>query len=241
MSGVTLACAWYVGGQPDPVATGPAFTPSADHLGKTVQLKVTGTRPGYTTVTTASAATSPVRPPLVPGAPTPVVSGSPKVGLPLTVSPGVWPAGIAPTLQWLVGGAVITGATRTTFVPTGAQAGRTISVRATGQGDGFSATTRTSLPTVAVAKGTLVGSTPSISGRARVGRTLTAGHGTWTPGTRFSYRWFANGTAIRRATKATLTLSRATKGKRITVRVTGTKTGYTTLSRTSAKTGRVGS
>jgi hypothetical protein len=239
MSNVTLECAWYVGGQPGPVATGTTFTPSADHLGKTVQLKVTGVRAGYTTVTTASAITAPVRPPLVPGAPVPIISGTPKVGLPLTAQPGVWPGGITPTYQWLAGGAAITGATGTTFVPTAAQAGRTISVRATGVGDGFSPTPRTSLPTVAVAKGTLVGAVPRIGGTVRVGRTLTAKPGTWTAGTRFAYRWYANGTAIPRATTSRLSLIRTLKGKRITVKVTGTRTGYTTLSRTSTKTGRV--
>jgi len=41
---------------------------------------------------------------------------------------------------------------------------------------------------------------------------------------------------IKRATALTYTLVKADKGKKIRVKVTGRNTGYTTLTRTSAKT-----
>jgi hypothetical protein len=82
--------------------------------------------------------------------------------------------------------------------------------------------------------------TPKISGTRAITRTLTAKPGTWTSGTSFTYKWYANGKAISKATKKTLTLGRSLLGKKITVRVTGKKSGYTTVAKTSKKTGKIG-
>ena len=49
-----------------------------------------------------------------------------------------------------------------------------------------------------------------------------------------SYQWKRGGTAISGATSATYKTVSADAGKAITVTVTGTKAGYTTLSKTSA-------
>jgi hypothetical protein len=80
---------------------------------------------------------------------------------------------------------------------------------------------------------------PVINGLPRVGRTLVARHGHWTKGTTFAYRWYAGSQVIRHQTSATLDLTKASKGRRISVRVTGTKDGFTTVSQTSAKTAKV--
>jgi hypothetical protein len=80
---------------------------------------------------------------------------------------------------------------------------------------------------------------PRIVGKARVGRRLTARHGTWNKGVHFHYQWYAGGRAIRKATHATYKITRGARHKRITVRVTGTKTGYVTISRKSKATGKV--
>ena len=63
--------------------------------------------------------------------------------------------------------------------------------------------------------------------------------GVWTRGTTLSYAWYANGKAIKHATAKRLTLTKAQKGKRITVKVTGKQAGYTTASKTSARTAKV--
>ena len=80
---------------------------------------------------------------------------------------------------------------------------------------------------------------PMISGTAKLGKTLKVKPGTWTPGAALSYQWFANGKAIKKATTAKLTLTKAVKGKKITVKVTGTKTGYLPVIRMSKATGGV--
>jgi len=80
---------------------------------------------------------------------------------------------------------------------------------------------------------------PIISGTAKLGKTLKVKAGTWTPGATLSYQWFANGKAIKKATTAKLTLTKSVKGKKITVKVTGTKTGYLPVVRTSKATAAV--
>jgi hypothetical protein len=72
-----------------------------------------------------------------------------------------------------------------------------------------------------------------------LGRTLSADPGRWDRGVTFSYRWFANGKAIRGATGRKLSLAKAQRGRRITVRVTGHKPGYVAVTRTSKPTKRV--
>jgi hypothetical protein len=87
----------------------------------------------------------------------------------------------------------------------------------------------------------LSGATPTITGTAKVGDTLTAHPGKWGPaGVQFRYQWYASGTAITGATAATLKLAAAQQGKRITVKVTASLTGYATATATSKATAKVG-
>lgn len=81
---------------------------------------------------------------------------------------------------------------------------------------------------------------PVIAGEAKVGSTLTADAGVWAPvPVKLTYRWYANGKRIRGAASSVLVLKQAQKGKRITVKVTGTKKGYPTVSRVSVPTKKV--
>jgi len=81
---------------------------------------------------------------------------------------------------------------------------------------------------------------PKITGTARVHSYLKAHAGTWTPsGITLTYRWYANGKVISGQTKSTMKISKKYKGKRITVRVTGKKSGYSSVSKTSTSTAKV--
>jgi hypothetical protein len=97
------------------------------------------------------------------------------------------------------------------------------------------ATTRTLL-------GTVTGSNAThITGDPRVGTTLTADPGSWTPGgATFTYQWRANGADIPGATGATYPLTPANLGQVISVRVTGAKPDYASSSETSPATAAVG-
>jgi serine protease len=71
---------------------------------------------------------------------------------------------------------------------------------------------------------------PSIKGTFRAGHKLTAKAGKWTPAAATaSYRWLRNGKAIPHATRSNYRLTRADRGKKISVRVTVRLSGCTTL------------
>lgn len=96
-------------------------------------------------------------------------------------------------------------------------------------------------PTVSTASSfaVLVTATPTISGTAVVGATLTARPGAWTTGTTFTYQWYADATAIAGATAPTLHPTSVLQGRQISVRVTGQRAGYTTVAKESVKTAKV--
>jgi hypothetical protein len=80
----------------------------------------------------------------------------------------------------------------------------------------------------------LTSAPPTIEGTVKAGSILTVKRGTWTWGTAFTYRWLRNGVVISDAYASTYKVRTADKGTKLTVRVTGSKFGYTTVSRTSA-------
>lgn len=170
---------------------------------------------------------------------TPTITGTAKVGATLTAKRGSWTSGTTFAYQWLVNGKPVTGATGTTFKPRASDVGKKVTVKVTGAKSGHTTVTRTSKATSAVVKGTLTTSRPTITGTAKVGARLTARRGTWTAGTTFSYRWYANGKAISGATATTYKLRAADRGKVVTVKVTGTKAGYVTATTTSSRTAAV--
>jgi hypothetical protein len=168
-------------------------------------------------------------------APTPTVMGVTKVGSTLSASTGSWgPAPVSLAHQWLRAGAAISGATASTYVLVPSDLAATISVRVTGTKPGYAAVSKTSASTVAIAAGTLISPTPTISGTRKVGSQLTAVPGSWGPApVTLRYQWFRTGTAISGANLSTYTPSSTDIGRTLTVRVTGSKPGYSTVSKTS--------
>lgn len=168
----------------------------------------------------------------------PSLPSSAKVGVSVKPSAGVWAYYTTLKYQWLRNGAAITGATKSTYTPTASDRGKKLSLRVTGHHPWVGSLSKTTASRT-VAYGTLKTVRPTISGTPKTGRTLTAWVGAWTSGTSFSYQWYANGTAIRGATKKTFKLTGSQVNKTITVRVVGKKSGYTTASRTSQATAKV--
>ena len=141
--------------------------------------------------------------------------------------------------QWFRGTSAVPGATKSSYTFTAADLGAKIKVRVTGRH--YSMTRK--LVTVsfknAVVVGSLASSKPKIKGKAKRGKKLRANPGAWTSGTKLTYRWLRNSKAIKGATKSTYKLTKKDRGKRISVRVTGKKAGYSTVTRTSKATKKV--
>lgn len=173
--------------------------------------------------------------PLVAG--NPVISGTPKVGDTLTANPGTWaPDGVTFTYQWKSNGAPIPGATASTYVLTGAEANDTVVVVVTGSAPGFTSVDKVS-PGVTITPGTITPGTPTITGTAEIGATLATIPGTWAPSpVSLAYQWLSDGVPIPGATESTHLITFFDAGHSLSVKVTGTKTGYTTVSATSAPT-----
>ncbi|MFJ2234357.1 Tat pathway signal protein [Streptomyces sp. NPDC087859] len=160
---------------------------------------------------------------------TPKVTGTAKVGAKVTASPGSWSAVPSSyTYQWKADGTPVSGATGKSFTPPASVVGKKLTVTVTAVKEGWQSGTATSAA-VTVAKGDApkASKVPVISGTAKVGKTLKASKGTWSPApTSYAYQWYANGKVISGATKSSLVLKSAQKGKKITVKVIAHRTGH---------------
>lgn len=234
-AGTYFTYAWAADGKAISAAnggTGPSFTPATAQLGLPISVTITATKFGLTTTTKSSAATGPVVMTQT-LTPTPVITGSPKVNTKLTARPGTWDADTALSYQWFVNGEPVDGATSSTYFPEGSAAGAAVTVTVTSTKSGYATVTKTSAPTDAVANGDLVSTpVPTISGSPKVGEALSADAGEWDAGTALAYQWYADGDVIDGATASEFTPGADYLGSVITVTVTGTKAGYTTVTRT---------
>ncbi|MDR1151909.1 MAG: glycoside hydrolase family 3 C-terminal domain-containing protein [Bifidobacteriaceae bacterium] len=168
-----------------------------------------------------------------------LVAASPataRVGVTQTAILSGWePAGALPAYQWAVGGRIVS--TAPTYRPTGADAGKTLTLAAS---IAVGSTIATTTITVGkIAKGTIKAGKASIKGTAKVGKTLKATTSRWPAGVKFTYRWYAGGKAIKGATKPVFTVKSAQVGKKINVKIAAKRTGYTTTSKTSTPTKKV--
>lgn len=236
----SLGYQWYRSGKAISGATKRTWTLTAADLGATITVAVKGVRSGYPSVAKTSAGTARVIAGTLTTA-TPTIAGPAKVGAALTAVSGSWgPRPVTMAYQWYRSGKAIAGATKAKYVPTLTDKGKKLTVKVTGTKAGYTAVALTSGSTKKVASGTLVAPVPAIRGTAKVGTTLTAVSGSWGPSpVKVTYRWYRSGKAIKKATKPSYTLTKSDKGKKITVKVTGTKAGYTKAVRGSVPTGKV--
>jgi hypothetical protein len=146
---------------------------------------------------------------------------------------GTLPAGTAlegATLIWTVPSTAI-GGTSSVSIPFMVKAGTTgTTIAATARATTLGATCVACASSVSVS----TGSAPTVSGTLQVGHTVTASPGTWDSGVALTYQWLRNGKPITGATGSTYALVAADRRAKVSVVVTGSKTGYTPLSRTSA-------
>ena len=240
-TGNTYTYQWRADGVPIAGATAKEFTPDAAQLGKGLSVAVTATRPGYSSTTAASAATT-VAPGGLTATTLPSVGGTLRYGGTLTASPGAWsPAATRFTYQWVLDGADVTGATAATFKPRAEDVGKTVSVRVRAAKAGYSAVFATSAPTAPLGAAPVsVSAKPAITGTPKVGQRLTASTGTWSrTGLTFGYQWLVDGVEVRGATSSTFLPRSVDLGRTVAVDVTARRTGYATTTSRSVSTGAV--
>ena len=185
------------------------------------------------TVTVVAAETPPVELDLA----TPAISGDPNVGSTLTAEAGDLPDGTTLRYQWFANGSRISGATSATLKLTKSHKGKAISVGVTAV-LGESSDSAVSESTAKVAATLIpVSGQPVITGAPQVGKKLTANGSavtTTTAKTKRSYQWYADGVAIKKATKSTFTVAAAQLGKQLTVKVVLKRSGYATAHSTAS-------
>jgi hypothetical protein len=233
-SSATFTYQWNRNGSPISGAVSASYKLMADDAGTSITVSVTGSLPGHVSTSRTSAPI--VIPRIFSVAPTPTISGTLKVGSTLTAAAGTWtPAPSTLTYQWRRNGVAISGATARTYKLVTADAATTVTVTVTAKRSGYTTASRTSATKKIAGFSFTAAPTPTISGTARVGYTLTATAGTWSPRpASLAYQWKRNGLAIPGATGAQYKLVRADAGTSITVTTTAKKTGYNATSRTSS-------
>ncbi|MEE9965119.1 MAG: carboxypeptidase-like regulatory domain-containing protein, partial [Propionicimonas sp.] len=222
-------------------ATAATYTVTSADTSAELSVKVTASRDGYTSVTKTSATVQGPVGTAFGTAPKPTISGEPKLDSTLTADAGSWdPAPDSLVYTWYAGSTELAkGADKTTYVLTEAEVGKAITVKVTASKAGYEPTTTESEATATVTAETLAYEAPTITGTPTFGETLNAAAGTWTDGATLSYQWYRDGDKITGATGADYTLGVDDVGAAITVKVTGTKTGYLAHTETSAATASV--
>jgi hypothetical protein len=207
-----------------------------EDYGHTLKCSTTGQKDGYKTTTEYSAPTGIVGQQTF-KAGTISISGTLKVGKKLTVKTGTWKP-VTPSnfhYQWYRGDQTIKGATKSTYTIKAADKGYELRVRVTGTRANYAQTSIFSKSTKTIAGGVMNAKAVSISGSVKVGNTVKVKTATWTPSpVKFSYQWHRDGKAIKGATKSTYTIKGADLGHKLSVTVTGKKSGVKSASKTSA-------
>ena len=246
-SGVNLAFQWYSGGLLISGANQPTYRIRPTDAGRTISVSVTGSKDGFLSSTQSSnpLPTSWAQFPSI-------IGGTPLVGQTLLASPGEWPVARDPimnpkfTYQWLRDGVPVPNGFVSTYRLVEGDGGKSISVRVTVQEpvsrtssgvNMWRVTTRTSSPVIIERLPDIsLAPQPTIEGSAVFGNggALEAVPGTWDTGVSFAYQWLRNGAEISGQQTSRYVLSASDVGQQITVRVTGTRSGFSSAARESA-------
>lgn len=151
----------------------------------------------------------------------------------------VWEPGVTAGYQWLLDGKPIAEATKTTYKILDEQLGHKIQLRITLTKAAVNNTVFETPAKKVLAKALSKTPIPTISGKAKIGTTLKAVTGTWDNQVTLKLQWFRNGNPIPNATKTAYKISKLDFDQHLTVKVTGSKPKYASVSRTSEPTKKV--
>lgn len=233
---------WLAGGAPVAGATTETFTPTPELRGKKLTVRVTARRQGYV----ASTATSTLAPTVAPGtfetSAAPAVSGAAEVDQVLTAAPASFsPGPESQSVQWLADGQPIPGATGWKLALGQEQIGAAVTARVSAKSAGYRKAVVDSAPTARVIAGTIEVAKPfRVRGVPRIGRTLTAVPGEFTPADAdVTHTWLRDGAPVAGATGPTYQLGPDDVGRRMSLRVTLRAPHYRSVADTVALDGPV--
>lgn len=171
---------------------------------------------------------------------TATISGTYTVGETLTATSSGFPGSVDYT--WYVHPDGTSSGTYlaegSTYVLTSSETGKYISIIATSSDDMMIMTSSSiNGPVEAATPSTFTPGTPQIYGTAQVGQTLWSWEGSWSPDPEtYNYQWLRDDATISGATGSTYVIQSADLGHKLSLTVTGHKTGFEDGSGTSAKT-----
>ena len=245
-SGVSISFQWNSGGNPIWGETRSSYRIRSSDIGREISLSVTGTKEGFLSSTQSS-----VRVPSTWSRFPSIDASSAQVGQVLTAYPGDWPMSNIQnrnprfSYQWLRDGIPISGGFSNTYRLTESDGGSNISLRVGVQEPvAFSSygvstwrvTSRTS-SSLFIQKLPEMSSTPvpTILGDAVFGNgtTIEANPGVWDSGASLSFQWVRNGLDLVGQRTSRYVPTAADVGQQIRVRVTGTKSGFTSATKES--------
>ena len=261
LTNVSYSYQWLAAGTDLSGATGSTYTLTASEQGKTIQVRVSFTDDAGNNESLTSTATDEVDPAIQPqksnspatGVPT--ISGTARVGETLTANTSAIAdddglTSVSFSYQWIRNDGVsdtdIAGASGSTYTLDAIDESKTIRVRVSFTDDADNEETLTSAATAAIAAKPNSPATgvPTISGTARVGKTLTANTSAIVDddgltNVSYSYQWIAAGIDLSGATGSTYALTASEQGKTIQVRVSFTDDAGNDESLTSTATAAV--
>jgi hypothetical protein len=239
LPGVTTDIVWLRDGVPIPGTEGLwSYLPTSEDGGHEIAAQITGTLLGVlpvTLITNALGISLPGEEATTPTATTaPKITGEAKVGKTLTGSAPVWDKAVdSTTYQWLRAGTAIAGATTLSYVVAPEDVGKAITLKATGTKAGATPGTASSAAVTGLLGDAPTATAPAVTGTPKVGETLSVGAPVWSvTGVTTAYEWQRNGTTV--ATGQTYVVGATDVGTALTAKATGTKTGYSPGSVTTA-------
>jgi hypothetical protein len=140
--GVLFSYQWLRDSKPISGAVDATYLVTSGDLNKQLSIMVTGSKEGYLDATSSSQASKVSVGSMV--SLVPKISGTAKSGSTLKVTTSAWVKGSKITYQWLSNGAVIKGATSSSFKLTTAYKGKKISVKVTQAATGYTTAVKTS-------------------------------------------------------------------------------------------------
>lgn len=229
----STAFQWLRNGSPIAGATASTYKQVAADQGQKVSVRAIRKKSGYSDAVATSGAVA------VLGAfsslVAPKISGTVAAGYTIkSVVTLPAPNPTAVTYRWLRNGAIISGATASSYKLTSLDTGKQIRSRAYFARPGYLSTYRDSAAVVSKAVFTSVAA-PGFTGTTTVGYTLRAVVKRPSPAPSVvGYQWLRNGAPISRATGTSYRLTSADRGKQIRLRVQFIRAGYLTATATSA-------